>query len=218
MRKLFQLITRVTHRLSVVLIAGAMTLTFFLLLPLMQQISERPEQDAQVRAAPAVQPPPPEPPEQEPEEPEEEQDKPELKEQQKSLDLSQIELALNPGSGGGGMLSGNFEVDLKKVAGQDGESGLFSMSQLDQRPRVIYQPSPRMTEAVRQQAPGKVSLIFIVNKNGRVEQAKVQNASHPVFEEPALQAVKQWKFEPGKRNGEPVRFRMRVPMTFPETG
>jgi protein TonB len=44
----------------------------------------------------------------------------------------------------------------------------------------------------------------------------VQSSSDPVFEAPSLAAVKQWKFEPGKRNGKPVRFRMRVPITFPE--
>ena len=32
--------------------------------------------------------------------------------------------------------------------------------------------------------------------------------------ETALKAVKQWKFEPGKRKGKPVQFRMRVPITF----
>ena len=44
----------------------------------------------------------------------------------------------------------------------------------------------------------------------------VQKSSDPVFETPALAAVKQWKFEPGKRNGQAVRFRMRVPINFPE--
>jgi len=29
-------------------------------------------------------------------------------------------------------------------------------------------------------------------------------------------AVKRWKFEPGKRGGKPVRFRMLAPITFPE--
>jgi len=44
----------------------------------------------------------------------------------------------------------------------------------------------------------------------------VQNSTDPIFEGPALAAIKQWKFEPGKRKGEPVRFRMRVPITFPK--
>ena len=46
----------------------------------------------------------------------------------------------------------------------------------------------------------------------------VQRSSDPVFERPALAAVKQWRFEPGKRKGQAVRFRMRVPITFPQGG
>ena len=217
MERIMRLAKTLGQRLLVILGAGALTLAFFLLLPLMQQISEKPEQKVETRAAPAVTPPPPEPPEEEPEEPEEEEEKPELEQQQQKLDLSQMELALNPGAGGGGVLSGDFNVDLNTVAGDQGGGGLFSMSELDQKPRVIYQPSPRMSPEVREQAPGKVYVIFIVNRNGRVEKPKVQKSSHPVFEKPALQAVKQWKFEPGKRGGEPVRFRMRVPIVFPET-
>ena len=30
-----------------------------------------------------------------------------------------------------------------------------------------------------------------------------------------LTAIKQWRFEPGKRNGEPVRTRMLQPFTIP---
>jgi len=42
----------------------------------------------------------------------------------------------------------------------------------------------------------------------------VQQSPDPVFDRAALDAIKKWKFEPGKRNGKPVRFRMRQPITF----
>ena len=42
----------------------------------------------------------------------------------------------------------------------------------------------------------------------------MQKSSHPAFEQPALQAVRRWRFEPGKRGGKPVSFKMRVPITF----
>jgi protein TonB len=69
---------------------------------------------------------------------------------------------------------------------------------------------------VRKQAPGTAYILFVVDAQGRVENPQVQKSSDPVFEKPALAAVKQWRFEPGKRNGQPVRFRMRVPVTFPK--
>jgi protein TonB len=170
----------------------------------------------------ALPPPPPPPVEEEKEEekPEEEPPPPpKLAEDTPPLDLSQLELALNPGTGGG--VGGDFEVRLPVGGGSGQGDGadvdqLFSMSDLDQKPRVIYQPSPQTSSQLQKLAPGTVTIVFVVDQRGRVENPLVQSSSNPAFEAPALAAVKQWKFEPGKRNGEPVRFRMRVPITFPK--
>ncbi|MHC4261602.1 MAG: energy transducer TonB, partial [Planctomycetota bacterium] len=54
------------------------------------------------------------------------------------------------------------------------------------------------------------------DEKGRVSQAKVQTSSHPVFERPALTAIRQWRFEPAKRNGETVSFRLRQEFKFPK--
>jgi len=133
------------------------------------------------------------------------------------LDLSQLELALNPGFSEGWMGGGDFSVSLKTFA-KDGDDldSVFSMADLDQKPRVIYQPGPNLTAQTRRKAPGTVYIIFVVDQNGRVVNPTVQKSTDPVFTKPALAAVKQWKFEPGKRNGKAVRFRMRVPITFPK--
>jgi protein TonB len=206
------------HWFIVLVGALSLTLVFFLVLPLMQRLSERPQSDLIVQSVDTANiPPPPPPPEQEPEEEEEPEDEPpELSEEAPPLDLSQLELALNPGFNQGWM-AGDYQVDLKgRGAGGDDVDALFSMADLDQRPRVISQPSPLLTPKLRRKAPGTVYIIFIVNKQGRVENPIVQRSTDPIFERPALAAVKQWKFEPGKRQGEPVRFRMRVPITFPK--
>jgi len=57
-------------------------------------------------------------------------------------------------------------------------------------------------------------LIFVVDTKGRVTNPKIERSSDVAFEQPALEAVKQWRFEPGTRNGEKVSFKMRVPITF----
>ena len=127
---------------------------------------------------------------------------------------------MNPGGGfSEEWMGGDFAVKLNNVAaGGEGADvdALFSMADLDQPPRVIYQPGPILTPQLRKKAPGTVYILFIVNQSGRVENPMVQKSSDPVFEAPAMTAVKQWKFEPGKRNGKPVRFRMRVPISFPK--
>jgi len=217
--------------LKIALIRGSATvagfvlsLALFLLLPVLERITSDRDRDLMVQSVNTVQvpPPPPPPPEEEEEEPEPEEEPPpppKLAEETPPLDLSQLELALNPGTGGGA--GGDFEVRLPVGGGSGQGDGadvdqLFSMADLDQKPRVIYQPSPQTGSQLQKLAPGTVTIVFVVDQRGRVEIPLVQSSSNPAFEAPALAAVKQWKFEPGKRNGEPVRFRMRVPITFPK--
>lgn len=217
-RKPFQGIRTVLRRLLVLGGAIGLTLALFLVLPLMQTLTKPPADDLMVQSVQTAQlEAPPPPPEQEPEkEPEQEEPPPQLNEEAPPLDLSQLELALNPGISDG-WLNGDFAVKLNTLDTQSEQTdSLFSVADLDQKPRAIYQPSPSMSQEVLKKAPGTVYIIFIVDQNGRVVEPKIQKSTDAVFEQPALSAIRQWKFEPGKRNGSPVRFRMRVPITFPK--
>ena len=210
---------RLFKRALTVLGALAMTLCFFLVLPLIQAITKAPTADlALAQADTAELPPPPPPPEEEPEEePEPEEPPPELEEDVQPLDLSQLELALNPGLSDG-MLGGDFGVKLNSLGGNAEETeALFSLSDLDQQPRVVHQPGPVLDARARKAAAGTtVYVLFIVDERGRVDSPRIQNTSDPMIERPVLNAVNKWKFEPGKRGGKAVRSRMRVPISFPK--
>ena len=216
--------TSVLHLIVGAIGAIALTAAFFLVLPILQAISASPPPDLLVvKMDQAADEPPPPPPmeEEKPEEKPSEEKPPELAEEQQPLDLSQLELALNPGQGGDGG-GGEFVARLTANVGatQNGDQkdvdALFSLGDLDQKPRVVYQPAPTLSAETKRKAPGTVYVLFVVDQSGRVESPTVQSATDPVFERPALAAVKQWKFEPGRRKGQPVRFRMRVPITFPQ--
>ena len=221
-RQTFSVLREVRHGLSVILGAVGLTLVFFIVLPLMQTISKPTEEDLFLQTVDVgnMEPPPPPPPEEEMEaEPESQEQPPELAEEAPPLDLSQLELALNPGFSEGWMGGGDFAVKLNTVtSGAKGDDldAVFSMADLDQKPRVVYQPGPTLTAQLRRKAPATVYILFIVDERGRVAEPRVQKSTDPLFEKPALAAVKRWKFEPGKRGGKAVRFRMRVPITFPK--
>ena len=209
------------HHLGVVTGSLLLTAAFFLVLPLMQAIQAAPSADLIVQTVDTANiPPPPPPPEEEPEEeeePEPEEPPPELSEEAPPLELAQLELALNPGFGSGA-LTGDFEVKLDNVVGRGASAEeLFSIADLDQKPRVVYQPAPVLDASARKKAPGRVVIVFVVDQQGAVQSPVVQSSTDPVLERPALASVKQWKFEPGRRSGQPVRFRMRAPITFPES-
>ncbi len=200
--------------------AVVLTVLVFLLLPLMQSIATAPKDKFDVRAISGANleaPPPPPEQELEKEEPEPET-APELTETAQPLDLSQLELALNPGTGGGDG-GGDFEVKLfttmnKRVADEESDA-LCTMTDLDQPPRPVYQTPPEYPAELKQKKiQGSVLILFVVDRQGRVMDPKVQKSTHPAFEGPAMRAIRRWRFEPGSRNGSPVQFKMRIPITF----
>lgn len=218
---------RFGHRLAVTSGAAVLSLGCFLVLPLLQAISQTANPDLTLTGIDTASlPPPPPAPEVEseppPPPPQEQPAAPELAESAEPLDLSQLEMALNP-SLGEGWGSGDFAVKLSALPGATENAteevdALFSLADLDQKPRVLHQPGPVWNAELRKKAPATVYVLFVVGPDGKVADPVVQSSTDPTFERSALAAVKQWKFEPGKRNGQPVRFRMRVPITFPQGG
>jgi len=61
---------------------------------------------------------------------------------------------------------------------------------------------------------GSVSVLFVVDAGGKVASPQVEKSSHPAFDKPALEAVKQWKFEPAVKGGQRVGCKMRVTLRF----
>lgn len=218
-RILLSLFRRLLHVTCVIVGALAFTAGLFFILPMIQAIASGPVADTQLTTIDTTKLPPPPPMiEEEPEpEPEEEEKPPELIEDVQPLDLSQLELALDPGTMGSGVLAGDFGLKLNTVTTSTNVvDDLFSMAELDQKPRPIYQPGPTTNARFRKKGPATVYVLFVVDQRGRVEDAKIQKTTNPIFNRSAIGAVKKWKFEPGTRNGKAVRFRMRVPITFPK--
>jgi protein TonB len=93
--------------------------------------------------------------------------------------------------------------------------GLPDAAQLDNNPRIRFRQAPVYPyRAKAESMTGEVVVDFVVDLNGRVINPHAVSSTNPVFEEPTLNAVRQWRFEPGLRNGRVVRFRMRVPVEF----
>ncbi len=137
--------------------------------------------------------------------------------------LSALEAALSGGASGGGDFGGGASLASGgRIGGKGGPasegdefSGAFSMSEIDQRPRPLVQVAAAYPSEMRaRKAEGVVTLIFVVDETGRVVNPRVEKAAYPEFEKPALEAVRQWKFEPAIKGGKRVSCRMRVPFRF----
>ena len=115
--------------------------------------------------------------------------------------------------------------DLRKIDNHppgDG-TGLFDIAvphvlgvgMLDRTPRAKVQRAPDYPPALSHQGiGGLVTVEFDVNTRGEVVRAEAVSYSQREFVEPALRAVRSWRFEPGRRGGQVVPFRMVVPIEF----
>lgn len=91
----------------------------------------------------------------------------------------------------------------------------FAIAALHEIPRPISRVPPMVPMAAKMQSiSGTVTIAFVVTTEGTVADAHVVESSHRMFEEPALEAVRQWRFEPGRINGRPVNTRMQQPIIF----
>jgi TonB family protein len=82
-------------------------------------------------------------------------------------------------------------------------------------PRLAEVASPDYTaEAKRKKIEGTVTLAIVVNKKGDVVDAKVVKGIGYGLDENAIIAVKEWKYKPAEKDGEPVTVKMEVTVDF----
>src|SRR5262249_20959288 len=72
-------------------------------------------------------------------------------------------------------------------------------------PRAIYHPEPEFSdEARREHYQGLVSLLIVVGVDGRAHDIRPLRSLGMGLDEKAIEAVRTWRFEPGKKDGRPV--------------
>lgn len=144
-----------------------------------------------------------------------------------AVSLAELESALNPALGGAvdAVIGGSFSLASGGRIGGTGSGGTASLAEdlgavvgvddLDRSPRAIVQTAPQYPPELRKRkVTGTVEVTFLVEESGRVTQPRVERATEPGFERAALDAVRQWRFEPGTRGGKRVSFKMRIPISF----
>lgn len=125
-----------------------------------------------------------------------------------------------PGSGGGiGTGAGGGVGPGRGPGVGPGEGGGISGAYMPgggiTSPQLIYQVEPDFTdEARRARHQGTVVLQGVVEADGRIHNMIVVSSLGMGLDDRAIQAVRQWKFKPGTKNGQPVPVWARIEVTF----
>src|ERR1700676_4339634 len=88
------------------------------------------------------------------------------------------------------------------------QGGNVTAAKLVNRVQPLYSPLARQTRL-----SGTVRVHAIIGKNGGVEQLEVMSG-HPLLVQAALDAVKQWRYQPTQLNGDPVEVDTTIDVIF----
>ena len=98
---------------------------------------------------------------------------------------------------------------------QNDANRIYEISELDKAPVPLVRVAPVYPpELKKERIQGSVNVVFIVSELGNVDSMSIEKSSNAEFNESALTGVAQWKFEPGLKEGEPVKTRVRLPLSF----
>lgn len=78
-------------------------------------------------------------------------------------------------------------------------------TELDDEPRALHQPMPSLAPAGgKPSTGGRVVVSFYVDEEGRVRAPKIEEAGSPDFAAATLETLRQWRYEPARRQGRPT--------------
>jgi len=111
-------------------------------------------------------------------------------------------------------LSAAASTTAKREAGPG--AGAFQAAEVDTPPRLIKAYPPRYPYmAKRDDISGSITLQFVVTKDGNaVDTTVVESDPKGVFDEAVLQAIEQYRFKPGIKDGKAVDVKVNLPIKF----
>jgi len=206
--------TPVLALLGAIVMAGGL----FLMIPLTQTLEAQPQKILEYREVPVAAPPPPKaPPPSTRSEATLQQaaDKPQLEQSKPQMQLSQLEISLNPGMGASlsmGVQGMQFDTAIDVVAEIE---RIFEFEELQEKPRVVYQPRATFPAELARRGTREIRAIIeiIIDETGKTSVEKIDSVSPnlPAVEDVARRFASRMRFSVTKIGGEPVKVRARFP-------
>ncbi len=150
--------------------------------------------------------------EEEPPPKEEEPPPEELEEEPPQISLDQLDIALNPGTGGA--LAGDFAMPtLNTSVAELGTQDFVDFSNLDQVPRPVGAAGFNFPRHLRKEkVSGRIVLLLKLSPEGKVLDVQIETSDLPRFNDIVLRQIRNWRFTPPTQQGTPVRAQARLPI------
>jgi protein TonB len=119
------------------------------------------------------------------------------------------------GSGKGGGVGSGEGGGVGPGSGGGFGGGVFRVGGGVTAPVLVYKKEPEYSEEARKaKYQGTVTLYVEVAPNGKAQNIKVLHSLGLGLDEKAIEAVKQWTFKPGMKDGKPVTVAASIEVNF----
>jgi TonB family protein len=119
------------------------------------------------------------------------------------------------GSGHGGGVGSGEGPGVGPGRGGGYGGGVFKVGGGVSAPKVLFSPDPDYSEEARKaKYQGVCVLWLIVGPDGRPREIKIARTLGMGLDQKAVEAVRQWKFEPAMKDGQPVSVQINVEVNF----
>ena len=119
------------------------------------------------------------------------------------------------GSGSGGGVGSGSGPGVGPGEGGGIGGGVFRVGGGVSAPQVLFKVDPEYSEQARKaKYQGTVVLNLIVQRDGSVRDIRIIQPLGLGLDEKAIEAVRQWRFKPGVKNGLPVDVSAVIEVTF----
>jgi TonB family protein len=119
------------------------------------------------------------------------------------------------GSGTGGGVGSGHGVGFGPGEGAGVGGGIFRVGGGVTAPALVFKKEPEYSEEARKaKYQGTVLLYVEIDPSGRATNIRVQRSLGLGLDEKAIEAVRQWKFKPGYKDGKPVTVAATIEVNF----
>ncbi len=119
------------------------------------------------------------------------------------------------GSGSGGGIGSGRGPGVGPGYGGGYGGGIYRVGNGVSPPVAIYDPEPDYSEEARKaKYQGVVVLAVVVGPDGKAHDPRIQRSLGMGLDEKAMEKIKEWKFEPAKKDGKAVAVLVSIEVSF----
>ena len=103
----------------------------------------------------------------------------------------------------------------KEAKSQSADEKIYEPGGEVKSPKLVHYVEPEFSPSSKEAfVEGTVKISTVVTREGLATNLRIVSGLNSEEDRTALEAVKQWKFQPGTKAGQPVKVRVTVEVTF----